>query len=639
MGSALLRANAMAVRWTAIALGVFHLLNVGGVLVLSTMQIRLVHLGAVLVLLFATTPAFEPGRERRTGAGTGVGIAIRALFVAAAVGCTAYLLSRWQAIAFSGGMTEPMDAWVGLVVILLVLEGARRRVGLALALITLVFFLYPFISPYLPGILNSRGYGVERVAAFLTTTTEGVYGIPLGVSATYIVMFTIFGAFLSVFGAGNFFFALSRRFTRSMRAASAKTAVLFSAFLGMISGSAAGNVAVTGTLTIPMMKREGYHPHQAGAIEAVVSTGGQIMPPVMGAAAFIMAEIIGRPYAEVMEAALIPALLFFLSILLIVHLQAMKLGIGKADGAPPPEGEGLTEPEGPLLVAGIPYVLPFATLVGLMVSGYSPFKASFAALGLLLVLCAVMQRPKPSVFLSKALKAIEQGAMAVVPIAVACAAAGIISGTLAMSGLGSKISSMIVLASGGVPLIALVLTMLVAVVLGMGLPTTAAYLILATVVAPALVKMDVPLMTAHMFVFFYGCISTITPPVALASYVAASIADSSISKVSWTAFRYGLTSYILPFMFFFGPALLMQGTTDQILLAAASGVISVFCFAAGIVGWLRRPLGPAARALLIVAGLMLLYQTMLTDLLGLALLAGLFVVLRPEPTAEAGRVA
>ena len=632
MDSALTRANAMAVRWVAIALGVFHLLNVGGILVLSTMQIRLVHLGAVMVLLFATTPAFLPGEERRSGPGAWIGIAVRALFVAVAIGCTVYLYSRWQAIAFSGGMTEPLDAWVGLVVILLVLEGARRRVGLALALITLVFFVYPFVSPYLPGILHGRGYGVERVATFLTTTTEGVYGIPLGVSATYIVMFTIFGAFLSVFGAGDFFFALSRRFTRSMRAASAKTAVIFSALLGMISGSAAGNVAVTGTLTIPMMKREGYHPHQAGAIEAVVSTGGQIMPPVMGAAAFIMAEIIGRPYSDVMEAALIPALLFFLSILLIVHLQAMKLGIGRAgDQVAMPAGEGPKELEGSLFIAGIPYVVPFATLVGLMVNGYSPFKASFAALGLLLVLCAIMQRPKPADFVTKALKAIEQGAMAVVPIAVACAAAGIISGTLAMTGLGSKISSLIIAASAGVPIIALVLTMLVAVVLGMGLPTTAAYLILATVVAPALVKMDVPLLTAHMFVFFYGCISTITPPVALASYVAASIADSSISKVSWTAFRYGLTSYILPFMFFFGPALLMQGTTEQIVLAAASGVVSVLCFAAGIVGWLRRPLGLVPRGLLIVAGLMLLYQTIATDIVGLAMLAALFVVLKPEP--------
>ena len=626
MGSAFLRANATAVRWVAIGLGVFHLLNVGGVLVLSTMQIRLVHLGAVLVLLYATTPAFAPQDVRSRGIGAWLDTALRALFVAAAIGCSAYLLSRWEAIAFSGGMTTTLDAWVGLAVILLVLEGARRRVGLALALITLVFFVYPFVCPYLPGLLHGRGYGVERVATFLTTTTEGVYGIPLGVSATYIVMFTIFGAFLSVFGAGDFFFALSHRFTRSMRAASAKTAVIFSALLGMISGSAAGNVAVTGTLTIPMMKREGYLPHQAGAIEAVVSTGGQIMPPVMGAAAFIMAEIIGRPYSDVMQAALIPALLFFLSILLIVHLQAMKLGIGRASEG---TSEAPAETGKSLFVSGIPYVVPFATLVGLMVNGYSPFKASFAALGLLLVLCAVMHRPAPLDFLRRTLNALEQGVMAVVPIAVACAAAGIISGTLAMSGLGSKISSLIVAASAGVPVLALLLTMLVAVVLGMGLPTTAAYLILATVVAPALVKMGVPLLTAHMFVFFYGCISTITPPVALASYVAASIANSSISKVSWTAFRYGLTSYILPFMFFFGPALLMQGTTSEIAMAVASGIVSVFCFAAGIVGWLRRPLGVPSRGLLILAGLLLLYQTLATDLVGLAMLAAIWIALRP----------
>jgi TRAP transporter 4TM/12TM fusion protein len=604
--------TAGAVAWIAIGLGVFHLLNVAGVLALSTMEIRIVHLGAVLVLLFATTP-FLGGERTSTSP---LDRASRGLFVLLALGASAYLMSRWQAIAFSGGLTTATDAWVGLLLIALVLEAARRRVGLALALITLAFFVYPLISAFLPGSLYSRGYGLERVASFLTTTTDGVYGIPLGVSATYIVMFTIFGAFLSGFGAGDFFFRLANRLTRTMRAASAKTAVVFSALLGMISGSAAGNVAVTGTLTIPMMKREGYRAHQAGAIEAVVSTGGQIMPPVMGAAAFVMAEIIGRPYADIMQAALIPALLFFFSILLIVHLQAMKLGLKPAAG-----GDTEVEPLWRLLLSGLPFLLPFATLVGLMVRGYSPFKASFIALGLLLVLCLVWQRPRPLAFLRQALDSLEKGVMAILPIAVACAAAGIISGTLAMSGLGSKISALIVTASAGIPLVALVLTMVVAIILGMGLPTTAAYLILATVVAPALLKMGVPLLTAHMFVFFYGCVSTITPPVALASYVAASIADSSITKVSWTAFRYGLTSYVLPFMFFFGPALLMQGSLPEVLLAAASGLVSVFCFAAGIVGWLRRPLGFGLRSLLIAAGLLLLYQTVLTDLAGLALLA------------------
>ncbi len=634
MNAALVRLHAGAVRWTAIGLGVFHLLNVGGVLVMSTMQIRIVHLAAVLLLLFATTPAF--GRERTDRPFSWLDTVSRIGLAAAGLGASLYVMSRWQAIAFSGGMTTSTDAWVGLLIVLLVLEGARRRVGLALALITAAFFIYPFVSPHLPGGLYGRGYSVERVSTFLTTTTEGVYGIPLGVSATYIVMFTIFGAFLSEFGAGDFFFGLSSRMTRSMRAASAKTAVVFSALLGMISGSAAGNVAVTGTLTIPMMKREGYQAHQAGAIEAVVSTGGQIMPPVMGAAAFIMAEIIGQPYSSIMQAALIPALLFFLSILIIVHLQAVKLGITGIPASP--EGP---QPLGPLLLSGIPYIVPFATLVGLMVYGYSPFKASFAALGLLLLLCAVWHRPPPLDFVRRALRAIESGVKAIVPIAVACAAAGIISGTLAMSGLGSKISSLIIVASAGMPVVALVLTMLVAVVLGMGLPTTAAYLILATVVAPALVKMDVPLITAHMFVFFYGCVSTITPPVALASYVAASIADSNINKVSWTAFRYGLTSYILPFMFFFGPALLMQGTAAEIALAAASGVISVFCFAAGIVGWLRRPLGLVMRLVLMAAGLLLLYQTLATDLVGLAVLAGAWVVAGrggTERRAESGQL-
>ncbi|EJW12118.1 TRAP-type putative transport system, fused permease component [Rhodovulum sp. PH10] len=613
------RIDALALRWIAIGLGVFHLLNVGGVLVMSTMEIRIVHLGAILVLLFATTAAL-PVREGKTSEAVRlIDLVTRYTMALVAIAASVYLMLRWEPIAYSGGMTTRLDAWVGLALCLLVLEGARRRVGFALAMITVAFFVYPFVSPYLPGQLYGRGYGLERISIFLATTTEGIYGIPLGVSATYIVMFTIFGAFLDEFGAGEFFFQVSSRLTRRMRAASAKTAVAFSALIGMISGSAAANVAVTGTLTIPMMKREGYAAHQAGAIQAVVATGGQIMPPVMGAAAFIMAEIIGRPYSDIMTAALIPALLFFLSILIIVHLQAVKLGI-----VTKPMEETEPRPLGIVLFNGIPFIVPFLLLVGLMVWGYSPFKASFAALGVLLVLCAVMHRPHPKVFVKKALDAIEKGVVGVVPIAVACAAAGIISGVLAVTGLGSKISALIIAASVGIPLLALVLTMIVSVILGMGLPTTAAYLILATVVAPALVKMGVPVLTAHMFVFFYGCISTITPPVALASYVAAGIAGSDINKVSWTAFWYGLTSYVLPFMFFFGPPLMMEGTVPEIVVTAASGVISVFCFAAGIVGWLRHPLGIPGRLAMLAAGLLLLYETISTDLVGLAILGAMW---------------
>ncbi|TPW30621.1 TRAP transporter permease [Pararhizobium mangrovi] len=598
-------------RWIAIALAIFHLVLVAGFLSLSTMEVRIVHLGAVLVLAFLSLPATtgEPrGGERglRPKVFTGVFL----LAAAGAIASGIYLYSRWQDIALSGGLTTDLDTYVGLGIVFLVMLAVALRVGLALMVITLLFLLYPLVSDYLPGILESRPYGIDRLAGYLTNSSDGVYGIPIGVSASYIIMFTIFGAFLGRFGASDFFFRLSGKLTRNTRAASAKTAVIFSTLLGMVSGSAAGNVAVTGTMTIPMMKREGYAPHQAGAIEAVVSTGGQIMPPVMGAAAFIMAEIIGRPYPDIMRAALIPALLFFASIFFIVQLQAVKADMRVT------AIEGGDLPFLKILLPGLRFIVPFALLISMMVAGYSPFKASFAALIILLVGCFFFELDDMKGFGAKILDALESGAKAVVPIAIACAAAGIIAGVLALSGLGSKISAIIVAVSAGEPLLALLLTMVVALVLGMGLPTTAAYLILATVVAPGLAKMGVPLLTAHMFVFFFGCISTITPPVALASYVAASIAECDINKTSWTAFFYGITSYILPFMFFFSPALLMDGSVLDIARATLTGFVSVFCIATAVVGWLFRPVSWIERGALALAGLFLLYQSALSDALG-----------------------
>ena len=584
---------------TALLVGVFHLLIVAGVLLLSTMEIRIIHLALMMVILFAGQPR-------------GVIPAVLAVIV------SIYSLTRWQAIALSGGDTNSLDLYAGVILLLLVLEAARRSIGLVLAAITSVFLVYPFISPFLPGVFEGRGVSANRVVNFLTTTTEGVYGIPLGVAATYIIIFSLFGAFLNQFGAGDFFFRIASKATSGMRAASAKTAVLFSTLLGMISGSAAGNVAVTGSFTIPMMKKEGYEARQAAAIEAVVSTGGQILPPVMGSAAFIMAEIVGTPYVNVMKAALLPALLFFVSILFVVHLQAKKNGIAASKPTREVANESLLK----TLWDGLPYIGPFVVLIVLMVKGFSPFKACYYSMVLLVVTHAIWNREFGLPLLRKIGDAIRKGTRSAVPITIACAAAGIISGNLAVSGLGIKISSLIISASGGVALVALVLTMLTAIILGMGLPTTAAYLILATVVAPSLAELGVPLLTAHMFVFFFGCVSTITPPVALASYVAAGIAGADINKVGWTAFSYGITCYVLPFMFFFGPALMLNGSSFDISLAAISGFVGTFFIAASVIGFINQALPAALRAISFAAGLMLLLQGWQTDVVGIVLALG-----------------
>ena len=593
----------------ALIVGVFHLLIVGGFLVLSTMEIRIIHLALMMVILFI-------GHDARFPWLTGLIPALVALAIAA------YFLSRWKAIALSGGDTNAVDLYAGVILLLLVLEAARRSIGMVLATITAVFLVYPFVSPFLPGMFNGRGVSPNRVANFLTTTTEGVYGIPLGVAATYIIMFSLFGAFLNTFGAGDFFFRIASKVTTGMRAASAKTAVIFSTLLGMISGSAAGNVAVTGSFTIPMMKKEGYEARQAAAIEAVVSTGGQILPPVMGSAAFIMAEIVGTPYVNIMKAALIPALLFFASILFVVHLQAKKNGIAVT------QREVVEEPFLKTLWSGLPFIGPFALLVVLMINGYSPFKSCYYSMIVLVVAHALWNKEFGARLLKKIVEAIKKGIKSAVPISIACAAAGIISGNLAVSGLGIKISSVIITASGGVAIIALLLTMLTAIVLGMGLPTTAAYLILATVVAPSLVELGVPLLTAHMFVFFFGCVSTITPPVALASYVAAGIANADINKVGWTAFAYGITCFVLPFMFFFGPALMLNGSAADIAAATISGFIGVFFVAAAVVGHARRDMQLFFRAISFAAGVMLLLQGWVTDIAGAVLAVGVIMFAR-----------
>lgn len=602
----------------ALIVGLFHLINVSGLVSFSTMTIRIFHLMVMMTIAFLS----KPTRANKPDKGWTSWVSLVGAVSSLAVGI--YLLGRWKAIALSGGVTQHLDVIVGFILILLIFESTRRNIGKILVIIALIFLIYPFISAYMPRIIRTRSFSFERVFSVMITT-QGLFGIPLGVSATYIILFTTYGAFLSVFGAGDFFFKLSKSLTKNLIAASAKSAVVFSTLIGMISGSAAGNVAVTGSFTIPIMKKEGYKNHEAAAIEAVVSTGGQIMPPIMGAAAFIMAEIIGTPYKNVMRAGMIPAILFFVSILVVVHLQALKHGFVKNPELSPEEKE--IGSLGRVLFDGVPSIVPFVVLIVLMTRGASPFRAAFYSIIILVVVNLIWSIKSFSIkkFGGKVIEAIITGAKSAVPIAVACATAGIISGILSTTGLGSKLASVIVAMANGHIFVALLLTMVVSIILGMGLPTTAAYLILATVVAPALAKMGVPLLTAHMFVFFYGCISTITPPVALASYVAAGIADAEINKVSWTAFRYGLTSYFLPFLFFYNPALLMEGSILRIIISVALSFVGIFSLGLAIIGFYKTKISIPMRFLAFIAGLILMNQNWILIMVGFLMVS--FVIL------------
>lgn len=613
----------VAIAVAAFGFGAYHLFVVSGVLSVSTMPMRITHLMLAFCLLFALKPV------TRKLEGTRLNLILNAGLILATVAACAWLLHRWKPIAFSGGITQAEDFYAGFLILILVFEAARRGVGLILASITFVFFCYPFVSEFLPGVLEGRGYSLNRIVLVLTTGTQGVFGIPIGVAATYIIVFTIFGSLLSRFGAGDFFFDVSVRLTHGLRAASAKSAVLFSTLIGMVSGSAAGNVAVTGTVTIPIMKREGYEPHQAGAIEAVASTGGQLMPPVMGAAAFIMAEIVGVPYTEVMATAILPALLFFGSAFFVVHLQAVKSNILPREANP--EGDVDRRSIWRVLFEGAPFIASFGTLITLMLIGYSPFMASMWAMAALLGLDIVWRRKIDWEFFEKVAGGISEGARGVVTISAACAAAGIIAGILGVTGLGSKIALLIDAASNGYLFLALFFTMITSIVLGMGLPTTAAYLILATVVAPALVRMDVPVLTAHFFVFYYGCISTITPPVALASYVAGGIAGANINKVGWTAAAYAITSFVLPFAFVYGPGLLLQDSITNNTAAVVTGFAGIAAFAIAVIGCFTSKLTLPMRAAFGVAGLCLLFQGWITAGIGAILLVMLIAADRTFP--------
>ena len=600
-----------------LGLGLYHLSIISGLVSVSTMPMRLTHVMLAFSILFVLKPASDKLQDSRAN------LAITIILIAAVVAASAWMLTRWKSIAFSGGLTEPSDFYAGIVLVAIVFEAARRGVGLILAIITLVFFLYPFVSPWLPGVLSGRGVGFERIILFLSTDTQGIYGIPVGVAATYIIVFTIFGALLSGLGAGDFFFQVSVRLTHGMRAASAKSAVLFSTLIGMVSGSAAGNVAVTGTVTIPVMKREGYEPHQAGAIEAVASTGGQLMPPVMGAAAFIMAEIVGVPYTNVMATAILPALLFFASAFVVVHLQGVKNGIVASA-----ESQADDRTMGEVLLEGIPFIAAFGILIALMLYGYSPFKASLWAMGALIGTVIIQRRGIDRELTQKIIKGISDGGLSVVTISAACAAAGIISGILGITGLGSKIALLIDVASNGWLFLALFFTMVTSIILGMGLPTTAAYLILATVVAPALVKLGVPVLSAHFFVFYYGCISTITPPVALAAYVAGGIAGANINKVGWTAASYAITSFVLPFAFIFGPGLLLQGSLIENLSAVVTGFAGILAVGIAVTGALFQLISPALRVVALLCGAALLFQGLYSGLFGGIVLAAIFFIER-----------
>ncbi len=516
--------------------------------------------------------------------------------------CTYLVMENQELVARSGSPTQ-LDLVMGALTIVLVIELARRATGWGLIAVCLMALVYAAAGPYLPGFLAHRGYGATRLIEHLYLSTEGIWGIPLGVSADFVYLFVLFGAVLETAGGGALLIAMANKVAGRTRGGPAKTAAVASAFMGSLSGSAVANVVTTGTFTIPLMRRAGFKPFFAGAIEAAASTGGQLMPPVMGAGAFILATWTNIPYLQVAVAAIIPAVLYYGALLAAIHFRAVRMGIE-------PAGDEEAEP----ILDRLHLLLPLAIIVVLLGMGRSPMRAAFWGVASALLIALVRPSTRPSPDQLRAI--IERAGRGAVQVAAACAAAGIVVGVASLTGIGLRMSELIITLSGGQLFPALLLTALGSIVLGMGLPTTAAYVVLAALGAPALVELGVPLLSAHLFIFYFGCISNVTPPVSLAAFAAAGISGSPPIKTALFAAMLAGAGFVVPFMFVYGPELLLVGSPVAILAALVTAIVGVTTLAACGVGFARAQLNPWERAVALLAAGLLVYPGYLSDLAG-----------------------
>ncbi|MGA9261477.1 MAG: TRAP transporter permease, partial [Desulfobacterales bacterium] len=492
--------------------------------------------------------------------------------------CTFYICYNLTDIFKRQGDWLPSDLLVSVVGTLLVLEACRRVIGLVMTGICLTAILYAHFGPYMPELFIHKAYSIERIATTLWLTTEGIFGIPIGVAATFVFVFVLFGAFLESTGGGNFFIELAYSITGRFSGGPAKTAVVASGFLGSISGSAVGNVVATGSFTIPMMKKVGYRPHVAGAIEAAASTGGQLMPPIMGAGAFLMAEFTETSYLTIVKVALVPAIMYYLTVLCFVHFEAKKYGL---EGQPK---ENLPRAM-KVLREGLHFIIPVVILIYVLMANYSPMMAGFVAVlstvATSLVANSIRWATRGRRYppddpnrlslvqfglqeLKQTLRALEKGARNAVMVSVACAAAGIIVGMVTLTGMGLKLSSLVLDLSFGIKALAILLIGAASLVLGMGLPVTASYIVLATLAGPALLDMGIPLLVAHMIVFWYSQDANVTPPVSLASFAGAGIAGANPMRTAFTSWKLAKGLYIIPLIMAYRP-LLGMGENYELL--------------------------------------------------------------------------
>lgn len=533
-------------------------------------------------------------------------------FAMAFVASGIYIMTVWQDRILKSGTTPFLDIIMGTIMLVCLLEATRRTTGKFLSITAVVFLLYTMFGYVLNGFLAHRGESWQRIVSFMYVSTEGIFGVPAGIAATYIILFVIFGSFLEAFGAGQWFVDVAYAATGRFRGGPAKTAILASGLMGMISGSSAANVVTTGAFTIPLMKRTGYKAHVAGAVEAVASSGGMFTPPIMGAGAFIMADYIGVPYTKVALAAAIPAFLYYFSVILSVDAIALKENL-----------KGLPKSELPnmrtvMLERGI-FVIPIVALLGLILNGFSPIKSAAFSVLVILIVAFFKRETRPD--LQKVIKALQSGSESVISIVATCATAGIIVGAMGVTGLGAKLSYTMIDLAGGNLYVGAIISGVIAIILGCGMPPTAVYIILAAVLSPSLIQMGIEPIAAHMFIFIFSCIGAITPPVAITAYTAAAIADADPNKTGMTAFRLGIVAYIVPFIFITSPALLLIGSLSEVLGAFMSAVIGVTCLVAAFEGVMFKKFNPVSRVFLGISSVLMIYPGMISDVIGISLIA------------------
>ena len=607
----------------ALALAAFHIYTAWAGVLSAYLQ-RGTHLIGLLILGFLSVAP-------KTRVQSFVDLSLALLCIAACL----YFFQAWDpSLVLNRGIVGPstLDFLFGVLLLLLVLEGTRRAIGAPIVLVALGFLAYGFFGSSMPDFISHKGYSLERMTEYLIWSTNGVFGKPLAVSATFVIIFIIFGSLLQTLGAGKLFIDLSVAVTGRIRGGPALTSVLASALMGSISGSSVSNVVTTGAFTIPLMERTGYRKNFAAGVEAVASTGGQIMPPVMGAGAFVMAELLGLPYSDIVLAALVPAMLYFVSIALMVYFEAHRYGIDARPDVDKPRPVQILRERGHLLI-------PLAVLlICLVVLRFSPTMSGlFGVLSLVLVASVAQLFREGRIPIRETIEGLRSGVIIAIPVALACATAGIVIGVVSQTGLGVRFTQLILELSNGNLWLAALLTMAACIVLGMGLPTTAAYIITAVLGAPTLVHLGVPLIAAHMFIFYFAIVSFITPPVGLSAYAAAGIAGSNPFTTGLTSFKLGLAGFIVPFAFIYAPELLLIGDATGILLSATTALAGIVSLAAALIGWFLVPLAPAWRIVLFASSLAMISPELSVSIFGLLILVTIAMMAYLRDRRHAGQ--